>query len=94
MSRPCNNCGADLRVCVDCDLYKGKYYEVEDVAELLGKVKNICLKVKHDTDNCWHIDDIIEEIDTINPGVQGQTVLIKIPYKVEKNWVIRHKKNK
>ena len=35
-----------------------------------------------------------EEIDTINPGVQGQTVLIKIPYKVEKNWVIRHKKNK
>ena len=38
--------------------------------------------------------ETFEEIDTINPGVQGQTVLIKIPYKVKENWVIRHKKNK
>ena len=30
MSTPCWNCGSDLRVCVDCDLYNGKYIEIPD----------------------------------------------------------------
>lgn len=33
-----------------------------------------------------------ERIDTINPGRKGQQVKIKIPYKVEKGYVIRRKK--
>ena len=32
MSKPCENCGSDLRVCVDCDLYNGKYIEISDNA--------------------------------------------------------------
>ena len=32
MSTPCENCGSDLRVCVDCDLYNGKYIEIPDNA--------------------------------------------------------------
>ena len=27
MSYPCENCGADIRVCKDCDLYSGKYIQ-------------------------------------------------------------------
>ena len=33
-----------------------------------------------------------QEIDTINPGKQGQTVKIKIPYDVKEGWIIRRKK--
>ena len=45
MSKPCENCGSDLRVCVDCDLYNGKYIEIPDNATN-GKYTliNYCLK--------------------------------------------------
>ncbi len=33
-----------------------------------------------------------EEISTVNPGKIGQTVKLKIPIKVEKNWILRRKK--
>ena len=33
-----------------------------------------------------------ESIDTINPGIKGQRVKIEIPYKVEKDYIIRRKK--
>ena len=32
MNTPCWNCGSDLRVCVNCDLYNGKYIEIPDNA--------------------------------------------------------------
>ena len=32
MSTPCWNCGSDLRVCIDCDLYNGKYIEIPNHA--------------------------------------------------------------
>ena len=32
MSTPCENCGSHIRVCVDCDFYKGKYIEIPDNA--------------------------------------------------------------
>ena len=32
MSNPCSNCGSDIRACVDCDFYKGKYIEIPDKA--------------------------------------------------------------
>ena len=34
MSSPCNNCGADFRVCTECDFHNGKYIEksvIEDI---------------------------------------------------------------
>ena len=30
MSKPCENCGSDFRVCISCDLYNGKYIEIPD----------------------------------------------------------------
>ncbi len=33
-----------------------------------------------------------EEIDSISPGVKGQKVLIKLPIKCQKDWIIRRKK--
>ncbi len=33
-----------------------------------------------------------EEISTVNPGKQGQTVLMNIPTKVENGWILRRKK--
>ncbi len=33
-----------------------------------------------------------ERIDTVNPGVKGQSVIIKVPYAMDTNYVIRRKK--
>ena len=30
MSTPCENCGNHIRVCMDCDFYKGKYIKIPD----------------------------------------------------------------
>lgn len=34
----------------------------------------------------------MEEINTVNPGKQGQTVIINVPYEVKKGWILRRKK--
>lgn len=39
----------------------------------------------------WN-DETGEEIDTVNPGRAEQKVIIQIPRKVEKDWIIRRKK--
>ncbi len=33
-----------------------------------------------------------ERIDTVNPGIKGQSVIIKVPYNMDQNYVIRRKK--
>ena len=33
-----------------------------------------------------------EEISTVNPGKQGQTVILEIPFEVKKRWILRRKK--
>ena len=33
-----------------------------------------------------------EEINTVNPGKQGQTVILEIPFEVKKGWIVRRKK--
>ena len=35
-----------------------------------------------------------EEISTVNPGKQGQTVILEIPFEVKKGWILRRKNNK
>ena len=42
-------------------------------------------------DKLWD-DKTLEEIDVVNPGKQGQKVLMKLPIKCEKDWIIRKKK--
>lgn len=34
-----------------------------------------------------------EEISTVNPGKQGQTVILEIPFEVKKGWILRRKNN-
>ena len=46
---------------------------------------------KFNINNLWD-SETGEEIDAVNPGKQGQTVLIKLPIKCEKDWIIRKKK--
>ena len=33
-----------------------------------------------------------EKINTVNPGKQGQTVILEIPFEVKKGWILRRKK--
>lgn len=33
-----------------------------------------------------------EAIEAINPGIKGQAVIIEVPYKMDKNWIMRRKK--
>ena len=41
MSKPCENCGSDFRVCISCDLYNGKYIEIPDNATNGDMIKAI-----------------------------------------------------
>lgn len=47
--------------------------------------------VKFTIDKLWDIETD-EEIDTVNPGKQGQQVKMVLPIKAEENWIIRRKK--
>ena len=46
MSTPCENCGNDFRVCIDCDLYNGKYIEIPNNATN-GQVIRILYNPNH-----------------------------------------------
>lgn len=37
-------------------------------------------------------DETDEEIDSISPGVKGQKVKMQLPFKCEKDWILRRKK--
>ena len=60
-----------------------------DKLELLvpHQLKPIEFEIK----NLWDYDTK-EEIEAVSPGVKGQKVLINIPIKCEKDWIIRRKK--
>ncbi len=62
---------------------------VGDILELLvpGKLEPIQFKIE----NLWDIETD-EEIDTVNPGKQGQKVKMVLPIPCEKDWIIRRKK--
>ena len=63
--------------------------QVGDKLELLvpHQLKPIEFEIK----NLWDYDTK-EEIEAVSPGVKGQKVLISIPIKCEKDWIIRRKK--
>ena len=62
---------------------------IGDELELIvpGRIEPISFKIE----KLWN-DETLEEIDTVNPGKAEQKVILKIPYKIEKDWIIRRKK--
>jgi putative protease len=62
---------------------------IGDTLELLvpGQIEPVAFKI----DKLWN-DETGEEIDTVNPGKSEQKVILNIPHKVEKDWIIRRKK--
>ena len=62
---------------------------VGDTIEILipGTIENYVFTI----DKLWD-SETDEEISTVNPGKQGQTVRMKLPIKCEKDWILRRKK--
>ena len=62
---------------------------VGDTMEVLipEKIETVKFKIE----KLWD-SETKEEILTVNPGKQGQTVLMNIPVKVENGWILRRKK--
>lgn len=63
--------------------------QLNDQLELL--IPNQLEPVKFKIEKMWD-SETEEEIETVNPGKQGQTVKMILPVKVEKDWIIRRKK--
>ena len=63
---------------------------VGDTLEILipGTINNYVFTIE----KLWDTETD-EEINTVNPGKQGQSVKIKLPIKCEKDWIIRRKKD-
>lgn len=54
MSRPCENCGADIKVCFDCDLYKGKLVE-QKVGHWIHSYGNVKCSVCSSVHDCREV---------------------------------------
>lgn len=63
--------------------------KINDILELIipNKIEPEVFKIE----KLWDYETK-KEIDSISPGVQGQKVLMNIPIKAEKNWILRRKK--
>ena len=78
-----------------------QYNEEKSVVEIKNKLSvgdEIELLIPHKLEpqnfkieKLWDIETE-EEIDFISPGVKGQKVLMKIPTRCEKDWILRRKK--
>ncbi|MGN1269923.1 MAG: U32 family peptidase [Clostridia bacterium] len=62
---------------------------VGDTMEILipGKIEPVEFKIE----KLWD-SETEEEIETVNPGKAGQTVLTKLPINTENGWILRRKK--
>jgi len=63
--------------------------QVGDTLEIIipGQIETY----KFDIEKLWD-PETDEEIDVVNPGKAGQTVKMKLPIRVEEDWIIRRKK--
>ena len=78
-----------------------EYHEEKSVVEIknklfVGDIIEVIVPNKLEPEvfkieKLWDFDTE-EEIDSINPGVKGQKVLMEIPVKCEENWILRRKK--
>ena len=64
---------------------------VGDTMEVLipGQIETVSFTIE----NLWD-SETKQEIETVNPGKAGQTVLMKLPIKVEEGWILRRKKSR
>lgn len=62
---------------------------VGDKLELI--VPNKIEPIEFEIDELWN-DETMENINTVNPGKQGQKVVLKIPYEVKSGWILRRRK--
>ncbi len=62
---------------------------VGDTMEIL--IPNKIEAVSFQIDHLWDTETG-EEIQTVNPGKAGQTVIMNLPIEVEKGWILRRKK--
>ena len=63
--------------------------QLNDKLEIL--VPGILEPLKFEIKKMWEVETK-KEIDHVNPGKEGQTVILEIPYKAEKGWILRRKK--
>ena len=63
--------------------------QVGDELEII--IPNKIEPYKFKIENLWDAETE-EEIEAVNPGKQGQRVLMKLPIECEKDWIIRKKK--
>lgn len=63
--------------------------QLEDTLEILipNKLEPITFKIK----KMWDAETD-EEIDHVNPGKEGQKVILKIPYEAKEGWILRRMK--
>ena len=82
--------GKVLNYCQDKSLIEIRNkLNVGDTLEILipGTIENFVFTIE----KLWN-SETEEEISTVNPGKQGQTVKMKLPIKCEKDWILRRKK--
>ena len=62
---------------------------IGDTLELIipGKLEPLVFTI----DALWN-DETLEEINTVNPGKAGQTVMMQLPIEVQEGWILRRKK--
>ena len=65
--------------------------QLGDALELLtpSKLEPITFKIKE----MWDVETA-KEIDHVNPGREGQKVILNIPYEVQEGWILRRRKTK
>lgn len=62
---------------------------VGDILEII--IPNSIKSYEFKIENLWD-SETKEEIEFVNPGKSGQSVLMKLPIKVENGWILRRKK--
>lgn len=56
MSKPCENCDSDLKVCASCDFYNNKYIEKTVLEQIQLEITNIFIKYNlSNTKLCFEI---------------------------------------
>ena len=84
--------GARVREVLENDLYLVEIRNKLSVGDTLDVMTPGTIDVNEFVIEELYDVNTKERIDCVNPGVKGQSVIIKVPYKMEKDYVIRRKK--
>jgi hypothetical protein len=84
MSKPCENCGSDFKVCISCDLYNGKYIEIPDNATNGDVIKAMFPKAKiNDNKFLEHIYASVNGTKLVDATVDARRSWWDAPYNGE-----------